>query len=90
MIALYTLDEDSATRARNLEFIVNEPWRIASRQRSSTTREYIGAVMNIEKLRAGEGEFATREEFYEFWRRFPFRIGKAAQNQLDKLLRQKA
>jgi hypothetical protein len=44
LIALYTLDESSLARMRDLELLVHEPWKIASRQRSSTTREYLGAV----------------------------------------------
>ena len=66
--------------------IVQPSWRIASKQRSSTTREYIGAVMEIDALREGRGEFASKEEFYKFWRRYPFKIGKVVQQQLDKLL----
>jgi hypothetical protein len=69
-----------------LELIVQPPWRIASRQRSSTTREYIGAVVNIEDLREGRGEFSTEEEFYRFWRKYPFKVGVVVQQQLDRLL----
>jgi hypothetical protein len=87
VIGIYTLDEDSASRVRDLEVIVQQPWRIASKQRSSTTREYIGAVMDIEALRAGVGEFSTPDEFYTYWRRYPFRIGRVVQQQLDRLLK---
>jgi hypothetical protein len=31
-------------RIDDLQFIVQEPWRIASKQRSCTTREYLGVV----------------------------------------------
>jgi hypothetical protein len=43
-------------------------------------------VVNIEGLRDGRGEFATEEEFYRFWRRYPFKVGVVVQQQLDKLL----
>jgi hypothetical protein len=86
LIVLYTLDENSLSRARDVEVLVQEAWRIGSRQRSSTTREYIGAVTSIEDLRAGRGEFETEEAFYAYWRRFNFKIGKAVQQQLDRLL----
>jgi hypothetical protein len=66
--------------------IVQEPWRIASRQRSSTTREYIGAVDSLERLRSGAGEFESEEEFYRFWRAYPFRTGRAVEQQLRRLL----
>lgn len=86
VIAIYTLDPDRYSRVADLELIVQEPWRIASRQRSSTTREYLGAVTSIDALREGRGEFATEAEFYAFWRKHPFRIGRAVQQQLDKLI----
>lgn len=90
LIAIYTLNPASMARVEDLELIVQEPWRIASRQRSSTTREYIGAVQRIDDLRAGRGEFSTEEDFYRYWRRFNFRIGRAVQQQLDKLIAEQA
>lgn len=86
VLGIYTLDETAAGRVTDLELIVQQPWRIASKQRSSTTREYIGAVQSIERLRAGDGEFATPEAFYDYWRKYPFKIGRTVQRQLDKLL----
>lgn len=86
IIALYRFDPNYRARVRNLELIVHEPWRIASRRRSSTTREYIGAVQSVEALREGQGEFETEEEFYRYWRAYRFRITPAVQQQLDKLL----
>jgi hypothetical protein len=86
LIVLYTFNPDSLARIENVELIVQEAWRIASKQRSSTTREYLGAVMSIEDLRAGRGEFATVEAFYGHWRKYGFKIGRAVQQQLDKLL----
>lgn len=53
---------------------------------SSTTREYIGAMQRLDDLRAGNGEFATEEEFYKYWRGYRFKIGPTVQQQLDKLL----
>jgi hypothetical protein len=89
LVAIYTLDE-SRSRVSDLDLIIQQPWRIASKQRSSTTREYIGAVVDIEDLRNGRGEFATPEAFYTYWRKYPFKIGPAVQQQLDKLLSQNA
>lgn len=86
LIGIYTLDESLPGRVRDLELIVHEPWRVASKKRSSTTREYLGAVQRLEDLRAGKGEFESEEGFYRFWRKFPFKIGPTVQQQLDKLL----
>ena len=90
VIGIYTLNRDSASRVEDLELIVQEPWRIASRQRSSTTREYIGAVVGLDDLRQGRGEFKTAAEFYKFWRAYNFRIGATVRNQLNRLLAQQA
>ena len=46
LLAIYTLHEASDARIEDLDLIVQETWRIGSKQRSSTTREYIGAVRN--------------------------------------------
>jgi hypothetical protein len=87
VLMIYTVNEDSNARVEDLEIIVQEPWRIASRERSSTTREYIGAVTAVEALRAGDGAFATPAEFYEYWRKFPFKISAQVQTQLQRLLK---
>jgi len=86
IIVLYTLNEESLIRAQDVELLVHEAWRIGSKQRSSTTREYIGAVTSIQDLREGRGEFETAENFYSFWRKYKFRIGTAVQQQLDRLI----
>lgn len=90
LLLIYTLRPETTARVADLEVIVQEPWRIASRQRSSTTREYIGAVDRLDELRAGWGEFNSPAEFYSYWRKFPFRISAQVQRQLDRLVRQQA
>ena len=87
LIMIYTLNPESNARVEDLEIIIQEPWRIASRERSSTTREYIGAVTNLNALRAGHGTFTTPSEFYAYWRRYPFRVSAFVQTQLQRLLR---
>ena len=88
VLGIYTLNEKTPGRIDDLELIVQQPWKIASKHRSSTTREYIGAVDKIADLRSGNGEFATAEDFYTFWRKFPFKTARAVElllaKQLDK------
>ncbi len=86
ILVIYTLEENSLSRIADMELIVHETWRMASKQRSSTTREYLGAVDDIERLRQGDGDFASKEEFYKFWRKYPFKTGKAVEQQLRRLL----
>jgi len=86
VIGIYTLNQASASRVDDLELIVQEPWKIGSTKRSSTTREYIGAVDGLDDLREGRGEFKTEAEFYKFWRAYKFNVGEAVKQQLNKLL----
>lgn len=58
---------------RDLELLVHEPWRVASKERSSTTREYIGAVVDIAALRDGRGELETEAAFYRLLKLSPDR-----------------
>ena len=88
LLGIYTLNRNTAARVDDLELIVQEPWKIGSHKRSSTTREYIGAVLGLEDLRQGRGEFKTEAEFYKFWRAYKFDVGRAVKQQLDKLLNQ--
>ncbi|MFC4040946.1 type II restriction endonuclease [Dactylosporangium siamense] len=86
VIVIYTLRDDAHHRVDDLEIIVQEPWRIASRMRSSKTREYIGAVTGLDALREGRGEFETPEAFYRYWRNFHFKISEQVQKQYQKAL----
>jgi hypothetical protein len=54
-----------------VEPIVVETWRVATRIRSSGTRNYMGAVMEIDRLRHELGEFRDEAEFLSFWRNYP-------------------
>ena len=36
---------------------------------------------------AGEGAFAAPGEFYDYWRKFPFKVSAQVQNQLQRLLK---
>lgn len=89
IIAIYTLDHNSKSRIIDLELIVQEAWRIGSKHRSSTTREYLGAVDDIDRLRDGSGDFENASEFYKYWRSQKFKTGVVVDQQLKKLLARK-
>jgi len=86
VICIYTFDSDLPRRVEDPELIVQEPWKIASTKRSSTTREYIGAVEDIDALRNGHGEFSTPADFYRFWRAYPFKVSPQVQKQFERAL----
>lgn len=85
VIVLYTFEEDFAARVSNIELIVHPAWKIASTKRSSNTREYIGAVNNMDALRDGRGEFDTEADFYKYWRKFKFKTADAVGRRLTKM-----
>jgi hypothetical protein len=90
LLMLYRFMPETTARLGDLELIVQESWRIGSRQRSSTTREYIGAVDGVEQLRHGEGEFDTPEAFYDYWRKYPFDVSVQVQKRLHRLVQQQS
>ena len=70
LIVLYDWEDGEV---RNVEVLVVETWRVGSTKRSSTTRNYIGAVDTIADLQLEQGEFDSAEDFYAFWRAVPVR-----------------
>lgn len=68
VLVLYEFDPAIPERIKDVVVLAHETWRLASRRRASTTREYIGSVTAVDDLVSGRGEFETPEEFYEFWR----------------------
>jgi hypothetical protein len=75
VIALYDYVD---TTARNVELLVVEKWRVATRRRSSGTRCYIAAVSDVASLRQQRGEFANEGEFNAYWRAQEVRPSKRA------------
>jgi hypothetical protein len=86
IIVLYTYGDDE-NRVSDIRVVVHEPWRIASRERASTTREYIGAVNRLQDLVDGNGAFETPDEFYKYWRKYPFKQSTVVVNVLERLRR---
>lgn len=54
------------------------------RRGSSTTREYLGAIIEVAALRERRGEFDTEEAFYKYWRAYPIRVPKAVERQAHR------
>lgn len=68
IVVIYTFEPDLPERITDVEVVVHETWRIASKSRASATREYIGSVQQIEGVVAGRSEFGSATEFYDYWR----------------------
>ena len=61
-------DADSSHMVSDVEVIVQEKWKIASKSTGTGTTFAIGSIKEIDKLRRGEGIFKTKEEFENYWR----------------------
>lgn len=59
----------------NIEIIIQEKWKIASRYTGTGDTAAIGSVNEINRLRAGEGDFSSEEDFVDYWRSRPVRRG---------------
>ena len=81
LIALYNYSEATA---RDIELLVVEKWRVATKKRSSGTRCYIAASRDIEDLRAERGDFDCEEAFNTFWRSQPMSSKKQARWQAKR------
>ena len=68
IVAIYDFHADRPERISDLRLISHDSWRIASKNRASATREYIGSVRRIEELIDGRGDFESQEEFETYWR----------------------
>ena len=85
IVVIYTYDPDLPERITDVDVVVHETWRIASKARASATREYIGSVQRIEQIVAGKGDFESPAEFYDYWRHSTRRWKKSPE--AERLLR---
>lgn len=69
---IYDWDEDADTlhMVSNIELIVQEKWRIASKSTGTGTTKAIGSMRKIEDLRKGKGDFNSEGEFLTYWRNY--------------------
>lgn len=61
-------EADSLHMVSDIEVIVNEKWRIASKSTATGTTFAISSVRDLQRLRKGQGDFNSSEEFETFWR----------------------
>ncbi len=64
----------------NVEFFVQDKWRISSDRAGSGNTTNIGSITGtIDEFRAGNGPFQSEEEFLEYWRSY----GRTAEARTD-------
>jgi Restriction endonuclease EcoRV len=73
LVIFFDVDSDEG-KVSNFDIVIAEPWKIATKTRSSATRDYVGAVMEISKMKSETGgDFTTPQEFYDYWAHIPRR-----------------
>ena len=78
----YTLKQldDIPRPFENVDFFVNEKWRVASDRAGSGNTTNIGSIHGtIEDFRQGSGPFWSEQEFLEYWRGY----GRTASTRTD-------
>jgi len=67
---IYTWDpkKDTLNMVSDVEVIINEKWKIASKYTATGDTAHIGSVDSINRLREGKGDFKSEEEFERYWR----------------------
>jgi len=68
---IYDWDEKAPTEemVRVIDIIVHPKWKIASRVTGTGTTRHIRSITNLDRLRRGQGDFNSREEFERYWRK---------------------
>lgn len=61
---------EEAFRITDIDLIVHEKWRIASRRTGSGTTKHMRSITNIKESKSGRGEFSSKEEFLKYWRNY--------------------
>lgn len=67
---IYTWNEEANTlhMVSDLELIVHEKWKLASKSTGTGTTTAIGSIKRIDRLREGKGDFNSEQEFLDYWR----------------------
>lgn len=67
-IYTWSPEVDSLHMVSDIEVIVNEKWKIASKSTATGTTFAISSVRDLNRLKAGKGDFDSPEQFETFWR----------------------
>ena len=65
---------DTLHMVSNIEAIVQEKWKLASKSTGTGTTTAIGSIKDIKMLKAGKSNFKTEKEFLKYWRNYKRRI----------------
>ena len=69
---IYDWDEKANTLSmiKNIQIVIQEKWRLASKTTGTGTTTAIGSIKEIDRIIKGNGDFKSEEEFLEYWRNY--------------------
>ena len=60
----------------NIQVVIQEKWRLASRSTGTGTTTAIGSIKDISRIIKGQGDFKNEKEFLNYWRNYSGRNKK--------------
>ena len=63
-------DNDSLNMISNIQIVVQEKWKLASKRTGTGTTTAIGSIREISKIVKSEGDFKSEREFLDYWRNY--------------------
>lgn len=75
---IYTWNEtgDTLHMVSDVDLVVQEKWKIASKTTGTGTTTAIGSIKGMRRVKQGKGDFRSEEEFLEYWRSYKIRKKK--------------
>lgn len=61
---------DTLHMISNVQIIVQEKWKLASKTTGTGTTTAIGSIKEINKIILGHGDFKSEKEFLKYWRKY--------------------
>ena len=60
----------------NVQVIVQEKWRLASKTTGTGTTTAIGSIKEINRIISGNGDFRSEKEFLRYWKNYKMARGQ--------------
>ena len=69
-------DSDTLHMISNVQVIVQEKWRLASKTTGTGTTTAIGSIKEINRIISGNGDFRSEKEFLRYWKNYKMARGQ--------------
>lgn len=66
----WDVNADTLNMISNVQIVVQEKWKLASKTTGTGTTTAIGSIKDIHRIIVGKGDFKTEKEFLRYWREY--------------------